>query len=143
MFTRNNFPSKRLTCYFLVMYKITASASFSAAHHLREYRGKCENQHGHNWRVTASVRGETLDSDGMLVDFGDLRRMLREVCAELDHTDVNIHPYFAINNPTAENIAAWIFGRIEKKLAEAGYAASMHEVSVEETDGSTACYSAS
>jgi len=123
------------------MYKITASAGFSAAHHLREYRGKCENQHGHNWRVTATVRGENLGSDGMLVDFGDLRRMLREVCAELDHTDVNNHPHFAIHNPTAENISAWIFLEIRQRLAHSGYVAIMDSVTVEETDGSTACYS--
>lgn len=134
------FP-EHLLYYFFCMYRITASAGFSAAHHLREYQGKCENQHGHNWRVTATVRGESLGSDGMLVDFGDLRRMLREVCAELDHTDVNTHPHFAVHNPTAENIAAWIFSEVERKLAGAGYVALMDSVSVEETDGSTASWS--
>ena len=122
------------------MYRITASAGFSAAHHLREYKGKCENQHGHNWRVTATVRGENVGHDGMLLDFGELRRMLREVAAELDHSDVNEHEHFRTHNPTAENIARWIFDRLETMLASGGSKAVMDEVSVEETDGSTARY---
>lgn len=125
------------------MYRITVSAGFSAAHHLREYKGKCENQHGHNWHVTATVCGESLGTEGMLIDFGELRQMLREVCGELDHRDINTHPHFALHNPSAENIATWIFSELERKLSASGCAALLDNVTVEETDGSVASWSRS
>ena len=126
------------------MYTIRVNAGFSAAHHLREYKGKCENPHGHNWRVSACVAGEALAAEGMLIDFGDLKKALREVCAELDHRDINTHPYFSQENPTAENIAYWIFERLAEALRRAGFSEAslrLREVTVEETDGSVAGYS--
>jgi 6-pyruvoyltetrahydropterin/6-carboxytetrahydropterin synthase len=127
------------TRYLLSMYTIRVSASFSAAHHLRDYGGKCENPHGHNWRVTACLGGEELDSTGMLFDFGDLKTLLREAIAELDHRDLNTHPYFANVNPTAENIARWIYERLAGALPPQVW---LIEVTAEETDGSIATYSA-
>jgi len=123
----------------LCMYTIRVSASFSAAHHLRDYGGKCENQHGHNWRVTACLGGETLGPDGMLFDFSELRRLLRETLAELDHSNLNAHPDFTQTNPTAENIAQWIYSRLAGLLPPR---ARLVEVTAEETDGSVAGYSA-
>ncbi|MDR2734523.1 MAG: 6-carboxytetrahydropterin synthase QueD [Spirochaetota bacterium] len=120
------------------MYTIRVGASFSAAHNLREYGGKCENQHGHNWRVTACLGGEALGADGMLFDFSELRRLLREVLSELDHSNINAHPDFTHTNPTAENIARWIYARLQGVLPPQ---ARLVEVTAEETDGSIAGYS--
>ena len=69
------------------MYEVRAEAEFSAAHYLQDYHGKCENLHGHNYTVYAHARGTELDSGGMLVDFGILKKALREVCGKLDHTN--------------------------------------------------------
>jgi 6-pyruvoyltetrahydropterin/6-carboxytetrahydropterin synthase len=122
------------------MYTIQVNAGFSAAHRLVAYKGKCENLHGHNWRVRARVQGKDLNGEGMLIDFGDLKRLLREVCAELDHTDINTHPHFAVHNPTAENIARWIFTRLSKSLKTENFHGTVQQVTVEETEGSSASY---
>jgi 6-pyruvoyltetrahydropterin/6-carboxytetrahydropterin synthase len=130
--------------YFFFMYTIRVNAGFSAAHHLREYKGKCENPHGHNWRVSACVAGEALNTEGMLIDFGELKKLLRDICAELDHTDINAHSHFTQENPTAENIARWIFERLAAVLSAAGFSGTsirVKEITVEETDGSVASYS--
>ena len=76
------------------MYRLEVTANFASAHHLREYKGKCENLHGHNWRVTAQVSAEKPGPEGMVIDFGDLRRALNDVLSELDHTYINEHPYY-------------------------------------------------
>jgi len=80
----------------------------------------------------------------MLIDFGELRRLLREVCAELDHKDINTHPYFTQANPTAENIARWVFVRLKELMKAGGFpeaSIQIREITVEETDGSVASYS--
>jgi len=125
--------------YLFRMYTIRVSAGFSAAHHLRDYGGKCENQHGHNWRVSACLAGEALGADGMLFDFSELKRLLRGALAELDHVNLNEHPDFTHANPTAENIARWIYSRLAGLLPPGIHLA---EVTAEETDGSVAGYSA-
>ena len=81
------------------MYKLEVNAMFASAHHLREYKGKCENLHGHNWKVTAQVAAEKPGKEGMVIDFGDLRRSLNSLVSELDHTNINDHPYFRTVNP--------------------------------------------
>ena len=123
------------------MYTIQVNAGFSAAHHLVAYKGKCENQHGHNWRVQASVQGKELNSEGMLIDFGELKTLLRAICAELDHTDINTHPHFSKHNPTAENIAYWIYTRLAETLKAENFQGTVQRVTVEETEGSVASYS--
>ena len=98
-----------------IMYETRVEAEFAAAHFLADYHGKCERLHGHNYRVLAHARGEALDSGGMLIDFGVLKGALREVCAALDHTNLNDEPEFA-NNPSAERIARYVFARLKAKL---------------------------
>lgn len=93
------------------MYEVRVTADFAAAHFLRDYNGKCENLHGHNYKVYAHVRGEKLNEGGMLMDFSALKKALREVCKKLDHTNLNDMPVFE-QNPSAERIAAYIFTRI-------------------------------
>lgn len=97
------------------MFETRVEADFAAAHFLADFHGKCERLHGHNYRVLAHARGDVLDSGGMLVDFGVLKGALREVCARLDHSNLNDLAVFA-DNPSAERIARFIFGEIKKLL---------------------------
>lgn len=97
------------------MYETRVEAEFAAAHYLADFHGKCERLHGHNYRVLAHASGETLDAGGMLVDFGVLKGALRDVCASLDHRNLNDFPVFE-NNPSAERIARYIFHKLEDLL---------------------------
>ncbi len=97
------------------MYEVRVEADFAAAHFLQDYHGKCERLHGHNYKVYAHARGNTLDAGGMLMDFGELKSALREVCAELDHRNLNDFDIFA-QNPSAERIAAYIYTQITQKI---------------------------
>jgi len=87
------------------VYQLDVETDFSAAHQLRVYRGKCENLHGHNWRVRVTVAGDTLDAAGMLVDFAKLKRLLAESTSAYDHRFLNDVRPFSEVNPTSENLA--------------------------------------
>ena len=117
------------------MYCVRVEADFSAAHFLSHYRGKCERLHGHNYKVRAYARGATLDSGGMLVDFGALKGALREVLGHLDHSLLNDLPEF-MDDPSAERIAEYIFKALTCRLPEA----PLHAVEVFETGTSMARY---
>ena len=91
------------------MFEVSVRATFSAAHRLKGYRGKCENIHGHNWEVEVFIGTETLDKQGISIDFRLLRRKLNNVLAALDHRDLNKVAFFNKNNPSAENIARYIY----------------------------------
>ncbi|PKL07404.1 MAG: 6-carboxytetrahydropterin synthase QueD [Spirochaetae bacterium HGW-Spirochaetae-7] len=95
------------------MYVICVETSFAAAHFLTEFHGKCERLHGHNYVVRAYARGETLDKAGMLVDFGEVKGRLRQVCETLDHSCLNDNPVFA-SSPSAERIARHVFEEIAR-----------------------------
>ncbi len=118
-------------------WRLKVVSSFGAAHFLRNYRGKCENLHGHNWRVELEVEGNTLDEAGLLVDFKVLKGILAEVLDALDHRLINDVPPFDRVNPSSENIAAFIYREAAKKLP-AGVRVS--SVTVWESDSSCACY---
>ncbi|MCD1655246.1 6-carboxytetrahydropterin synthase QueD [Treponema zuelzerae] len=117
------------------MFEIRVEADFAAAHFLSDYHGKCERLHGHNYLVHAHARGETLDSGGMLVDFGVLKKALRDVCAALDHSNLNDMAAFD-RNPSAERIAAYIFIELKSMLPEV----PLYAVDVWETPTSRARY---
>jgi 6-pyruvoyltetrahydropterin/6-carboxytetrahydropterin synthase len=122
------------------MYTVRVEAGFSAAHFLSHYRGKCENLHGHNYQVRLWARGNTLDEGGMLVDFGVLKGLLRDITGELDHHNLNDNPFFQ-NDPSAERIARYIFDRARAGLRDRGLdPAILHAVDVFETPGSMARY---
>ena len=109
------------------MYEISVEADFAAAHFLADYHGKCERLHGHNYRVVAHARGSQLDSGGMLVDFGILKKALRTVCATLDHSNLNDLSVFE-SNPSAERIARFIFGEIRAAVPDLPlYAVDVYE----------------
>ncbi len=108
------------------MFEVRVTADFAAAHFLRDYNGKCENLHGHNYKVYAHVRGEVLNEGGMLLDFTKLKGALRKVIAELDHTNLNDIFYFD-QNPSAERIAMYIYENIIKLLSAEGVELSWSE----------------
>ena len=97
------------------MYEIKTQAFFSAAHHLLNYDGECENQHGHNWMVEAYVKGETLDKSNILIDYKVLKRELNAVLDLLDHKDINEIPEFHGESPSSEMIAAFIYNKLKEK----------------------------
>lgn len=116
------------------MFEIKVKATFSAAHNLRNYRGKCEHLHGHNWAIEALFTFRSLDADGMAIDFRDARGMLKDAIEDLDHSYLNEHASFRKTNPTSENIAKFIYDRIKKKDKH------ISAVSVWENDQSRATY---
>jgi len=120
------------------MFEISTEVSFSAAHRLRNYNGPCENLHGHNWRVRAFVRSERLNDVGIAIDFKTLRERLSDVVAPLDHSDINILFEAEGLNPSSENLARYIFKRLQSRLRESG--CSVRRVEVFETPASCAAY---
>ena len=101
------------------MFEVRVTADFAAAHFLKDYNGKCENLHGHNYKVYAHVRGSVLNEGGMLMDFSKLKGALRQVCKQLDHTNLNDLTVFD-NNPSAERIAMYIYDGIVSLLKNEG-----------------------
>jgi len=120
------------------MYSIRIITSFSAAHFLRNYKGKCENLHGHNWKVEILIVGDTLDSSGMLMDFSKVKSVANEVLADFDHKVLNDLPYFKEHNPSSEEIAKCLFVRLREKVSIKNNCLS--EVCVWETDTACASY---
>lgn len=97
------------------MYEVTIIDEFSAAHNLRGYKGKCEELHGHNWKVEVTVASEKLDKIGMVIDFRKLKDNLRRILKDLDHTHLNNLSYFKKTNPTSENIARYIYKKLNSQ----------------------------
>ena len=97
------------------MYEVSVEETFSAGHALRGYHGKCENVHGHNYRVRVILAGENLDSVGLLVDFAVVKRALRGVIATLDHRFLNDFAPFDTINPSAENIARHVHDEVARQ----------------------------
>ena len=98
------------------MYEVTIKREFSAAHMLQEIGGRCEDLHGHNFTVEATVTAAALTNEGIMVDFRNVKRWLDEVLGVLDHRCLNELPFFSGINPSSENIARFIFDRIREKL---------------------------
>jgi len=122
------------------MYIIATSANFSAAHHLRNYRGRCERTHGHNWKVDVHVAGDEPGKDGMIIDFSLLKKKTIKILEALDHRDLNTIPYFKKHNPTAENIAKYIYDCLNTILKR--FNLKIISVTVWESEDSRASYTA-
>jgi 6-pyruvoyltetrahydropterin/6-carboxytetrahydropterin synthase len=123
------------------MFEINAEGGFAAGHALRGYRGKCENQHGHNYKVLVTLGGEKLNEIGLLIDFGDLRAMMNQVFDKLDHQNINDLPDFKETNPSAENLASYIYHEMQTLLCKAGNTqVRLLRVRVWETDRNSATY---
>ena len=99
------------------MYGITVEDHIDAAHYLRGYKGKCEEMHGHRYRVVVKINAEKLDDIGLAYDFSDLKRHLKDILERFDHTCLNDVPPFDKINPSSENIAATIYQELAEKLA--------------------------
>jgi 6-pyruvoyltetrahydropterin/6-carboxytetrahydropterin synthase len=98
------------------MYELKIITQFSAAHNLRNFRGKCEALHGHNWKVEVVLSGKDLDDSGVVLDFAEVKAATGEIMSEIDHRYLNDLPFFMENNPSSENIARFIFHRLQEKM---------------------------
>jgi len=116
------------------MFEIKAQGFFAAAHHLLNYEGECENQHGHNWMVEAYVTGDSLDKSNILIDYKVLKRELKAVLDILDHKDINELPEFKNESPSSEMIAYFIYNKLKEKIV------LLSKVSVWETQTSCCSY---
>src|ERR1700721_4887297 len=98
------------------MYEVTGQSGFSSGHYLRNYRGKCENPHGHNYRVCVTLIGAELDAAGLLLDFKLLKQVMRPVIERIDHQMLNdLEPFIELN-PSAENLARYFYEETNRQL---------------------------
>ena len=123
------------------MFEVSVEDTFAAGHALRGYRGKCENPHGHNYKVQITLAGEDLDHIGLLYDFKDLKAAMGEVVDRLDHQYLNdIEPFKAVN-PSAENMAKYLYDETTARLRQGTNGrVRVRRVRVWETDTTTATY---
>ena len=98
------------------MYEVNVKTGFSAAHQLRLYDGKYENLHGHNWSAQVTVEADELDPMGVGIDFVKLKQMVEEILGKLDYQNINEIPPFDELNPSAENIARWLFLNLKEQV---------------------------
>jgi len=116
------------------MFELKTQMYFSAAHHLLNYNGKCENQHGHNWLVEAYVKGTELDKSNLLIDYQIIKAKLKEVLDLLDHKDINELPYFQGMSPSSEILSKFIYEKMKEQIPQ------INKISVWETSTSCASY---
>ena len=122
------------------MFQVSVEDTFSSGHALRGYRGKCENVHGHNYRVRVTVEGSQLDSIGLLVDFTLLKRVMREIIGRLDHQFINdLEPFRAVN-PSAENLAKYFYEETTRQMNAMPDGARVTCITIWETDTTSATY---
>ena len=123
------------------MYEVTVEGGFSSGHYLRNYKGKCENPHGHNYKVRLTLRGEVLDDAGLLLDFKDLKHVMRPVIDRIDHQMLNELEPFTKINPSAENLARFFFDETNVQLHEMTKGrVRVKDCTIYETDTTTATY---
>lgn len=116
------------------MYNVKVEANFSSAHNLRGYKGKCEELHGHNWKIEVVASKGRLDKAGMVMDFKYLKTELNKCIEKLDHKYLNNLAYFKKVNPTSENIARYIYDTLKANVA------GLKSVTVWENTASSATY---
>jgi 6-pyruvoyltetrahydropterin/6-carboxytetrahydropterin synthase len=120
------------------MYEIAVTSHFSGAHRLRYLHGKCEELHGHNWKVEVSVVSNRLGKEGVVIDFGIFKQKVEKVLKSLDHTYLNDLPHFSGIEPSSENIAKYIFDKLKSDLK--GYSTTLKKVTAWESETSCATY---
>jgi 6-pyruvoyltetrahydropterin/6-carboxytetrahydropterin synthase len=123
------------------MYEVTVEDDFAAGHYLRNYKGKCENPHGHNYKVRVTLAGANLDDAGLLLDFKDLKSVMKHVIDYLDHQMINDLEPFTKLNPSAENLAKYFYDQTNAGLkTKTDGRVLVKSVTIFETDTSIATY---
>ena len=120
------------------MYELKIVTRFAAAHQLTMVGAKCENMHGHNWRIEVYVEGEKLDEGGVLMDFGEVKVHVAEIMKLLDHRYLNELEHFSDRQPSSENIAFFIATELQKRIDRPGIRVS--RVAAWESDDACATY---
>ena len=123
------------------MFEVSVEQTFAAGHALRNYKGKCENVHGHNFKVQVVIEGEKLDETGLLVDFLDVKAAMQKIIDRLDHVFLNDVAPIDVKNPSAENIAEYFYTEMTRSLKSA-VEIRVRDVTVWETDIQSATYRA-
>ncbi len=116
------------------MFELMVEKTFSAAHQLVDYKGPCENLHGHNWKVQVIVQGTQLDHVGMLVDFKILKGHIHDLLKKLDHTFLNDKLEFS---PTSEMLSKYLYGEMENRIPKN---VTLKRVIIWESDNTCAAY---
>ena len=123
------------------MYEVTVEAGFSSGHYLRNYHGKCENPHGHNYKVRVTLYGDELDTTGLLLDFKMLKQVMRPVIDRIDHQMLNDLEPFTTVNPSAENIARYFYDQTNQQLTGMTHGrVRVKDCTIWETDTTSATY---
>ncbi|NMC67415.1 MAG: 6-carboxytetrahydropterin synthase QueD [Spirochaetales bacterium] len=122
------------------MYRVVINDKFSSAHFLRNYKGKCENLHGHNYLVEVYVISKVLNDSEMVIDFTELKKITKDILNQIDHFLLNDIDFFKSHNPTSENIAYYIFSKINEKIKDNLNNIILEKVRVWETDQQYAEY---
>ena len=123
------------------MFEVTVQDTFSSGHYLRNYKGKCENPHGHNYRVHVTLQGAELDHAGLLLDFKELKLVMKPVVDYLDHqmiNDIGPSPSSIRQRKASPNISMTSAIRASRRPPQAG--SSVKQVTIWETDTSVASY---
>ena len=122
----------------IIMYRLTITSSFAAAHNLVNYQGDCENLHGHNWKVDVTVTARELDKAGLGIDFKLLKKETRDLLQTLDHKYLNQLAPFLEASPSSEQIARHLYGEISRRLNSDNI--TVQDVTVWESDVARATY---
>ena len=120
------------------MYELKVVTKFAAAHQLTMVGSKCENMHGHNWKIEVFVTGEDTDEAGILIDFGIVKKHVREIMSMLDHKYLNELDYFQHSQPSSENIAYFVATELQKRIDN--QSVSLSKVTAWESDDAAATY---
>ncbi|BBO89963.1 6-carboxytetrahydropterin synthase QueD [Desulfosarcina ovata] len=120
------------------MFELKILSHFSAAHQLTMVAQKCENLHGHNWHVEVCVKGDRLNEAGVLIDFGIIKKYVKEIMQRLDHQFLNELPYFEKDAPSSENLAVYIASSLKEMIDDPGITVS--RVTAWESDNASATY---
>ncbi len=120
------------------MYELKVITRFAAAHRLTMVGAKCENMHGHNWKIEVVLKGDRLNTAGVLMDFGEIKVLVRDIIGRLDHQFLNELPIFAECQPSSERIAAFVAGQLQQTLDAPGVRVS--RVSAWESDDACATF---
>ena len=120
------------------MYELKVVTKFAAAHQLTMVGAKCENMHGHNWKVEVCVTGEKVDKGGVVMDFGVIKKHVREIMSQLDHKYLNELEFFQQSPPSSENIASFVANELQQRIDHPSVKVS--RVTAWESDDASATY---